>query len=143
MGVRNISAGETAKAKIEAETGKTGVAEVWAIDLSSYNSVKVFAKKALELERIDGLIENAGVAAGPGQLVEGHNMNVTVNVLSTILLAVMLLPKMSQDAHRLSTLPHIAIVVSGSSFEAETQWNLIRDDPIAKIDSVPQATAMA
>ncbi|KFY31547.1 hypothetical protein V493_01004 [Pseudogymnoascus sp. VKM F-4281 (FW-2241)] len=64
MAVRNISAGEAAKAGIEAATGTSGVAEVWALDLASYDSVKAFAARAVEeLERIDALIENAGVAA--------------------------------------------------------------------------------
>ncbi|KAK7414071.1 hypothetical protein QQX98_007103 [Neonectria punicea] len=63
LAVRNVAAGDIAKAKIEEATGKTGVAEVWALDLASYESVKMFANRVIaELERVDALIENAAVA---------------------------------------------------------------------------------
>jgi NAD(P)-dependent dehydrogenase (short-subunit alcohol dehydrogenase family) len=99
LGVRNIESGEKAQKDIEAATGKSGVAKVWAIDLASYDSVKAFAKRAdTELDCIDALIENAGVAAYQRTMAEGHVLDVTVNVLSTLLLAVLLLPKMSETA---------------------------------------------
>ncbi|KAH8689181.1 putative short chain dehydrogenase/ reductase [Talaromyces proteolyticus] len=135
MGVRNISAGETAKADIENTTGKTGIASVWLIDLSSYDSVKAFAKKALtELDRIDALIENAAVAVAQRVLAEGHLVPVTVNVFSTFLLAVLLLPRMSADAKRFGILPHISIISSGASFDFEKAWNTIKSDPITKME---------
>ena len=62
LAVRNITAGEAAKADIERTTGRTGVADVWYLDLASSASVTAFASKAdKELDGIDGLIENAGV----------------------------------------------------------------------------------
>ncbi len=61
-------------------------------------------------------------------------MPVTVNVLSTLLLGVLLLPKMSESARKYSTLPHIVVVTSRVSFDAETDWNKIKDDPLVKID---------
>lgn len=60
---RNVRAGETAKAEIEAATKTSNVVEVWTLDLASYESVKAFVRRAVDgLERIDALIENAGVA---------------------------------------------------------------------------------
>jgi NAD(P)-dependent dehydrogenase (short-subunit alcohol dehydrogenase family) len=135
MGVRNVSAGEKAKAEIEAETGKTNVAEVWVLDLASYDSVKAFATKAItELDRIDALIENAAVAINERALAEGHLLSVTVNVLSTFLLGVLLLPKMSESAKQFGILPHIAIVSSGAGFDVKDAWNKIKDDPLVKMD---------
>lgn len=135
MGVRNVSAGETAKARIEAATGITNVADVWALDLASYDSVKAFAKRALaELDRIDALIENAAVALAQRVLAEGHIVPVTVNVLSTFLLGILLLPKMSESARRFGILPHLVVVTSGISFDAQADWNQIKDDPLAKMD---------
>jgi NAD(P)-dependent dehydrogenase (short-subunit alcohol dehydrogenase family) len=135
LAVRNVTSGEKAKAEIEAATGTSNVAEVWEIDLSSYNSVRAFAKRATtELVRIDALIENAGVAAGTRVMAEGHLMNITVNVLSTLLLAVLLLPKMSESAKKFSILPHLSIVTSGSSFSVEADWNTIKDDPLVEIE---------
>jgi Dehydrogenases with different specificities (related to short-chain alcohol dehydrogenases) len=73
MGVRNVSAGETAKAEIEKATGQANVADVWALDLASYESVKAFAKRAIaELDRVDAVIENAAVAISHRVVAEGH-----------------------------------------------------------------------
>jgi NAD(P)-dependent dehydrogenase (short-subunit alcohol dehydrogenase family) len=136
MAVRNVSAGETAKAEIEAATGTSGVAEVWAIDLSSYESVKAFAKRAVaDLERIDALIENAGVAAFDRTKAEGHLINITVNVISTLLLAVLLLPKMSDDAKKFGIVPHIVAVSSRVGFDVQADWNLIKSDPLVEVDN--------
>jgi len=136
MGVRNVSLGETAKSEIELATGKFNVAKVWALDLASYDSVKVFAKRAIkELDRIDALIENAGVAVSQRVQAEGHLVTITVNVISTFLLGVLLLPKMSESARRFGILPHLVVVTSRVSFDCEEEWNKIKDDPIAKIDT--------
>ncbi|KAL7933151.1 hypothetical protein V8C35DRAFT_280985 [Trichoderma chlorosporum] len=98
LAVRNLKAGEAAKKDVEASTGINGVAEVWHLDLSSYASVRAFASKAVEtLERIDAIIENAAVA-GLEEKAEGHHLTTTVNVISTFLLAVLLLPKLRSDA---------------------------------------------
>lgn len=135
MAVRNVSAGEEAKADIETATGKSGVAEVWALDLASYDSVKAFAKRAVsELERIDALIENAGVAAFERTMAEGHLLNITVNVLSTLLLAVLLLPKMSEDATKFGIVPHIVLVSSRVGFDVDGEWNVVKGDPLVEIE---------
>lgn len=136
LAVRNVTSGKKAKVEIEAVIGIFDVIEVWEINLVSCDSVKSFAKKAItELVRIDALIENAGIAAGKRDIAEGHLMNTTVNVLSTLLLAVLLLPKMSESAKNFGILPHLAIVISGSSFDMEADWNTIKDNPLVKIES--------
>lgn len=136
MAVRNVSAGEAAKAKIEEATGTTNVAEVWVLDLASYDSVKAFAKKAeTELERIDALIENAAVAMAGSTLPEGHLAPITVNVLSTLLLGVLLLPKMSDIARKFNIEPKITFVSSRVGFDAKADWDNVKDDPLRKIDS--------
>jgi hypothetical protein len=88
----------------------------------------------VELDRIDALIENAGVAISQRILAEGHLMSVTVNVLSTFLLGILLLPKMSESARQYGILPHIVVVTSRVSFDAEEDWNKIKDDPLVKTD---------
>jgi NAD(P)-dependent dehydrogenase (short-subunit alcohol dehydrogenase family) len=135
LGIRNVSAGETAKMEIEAATRTSNVAEVWALDLTSYDSVKAFAKRAAtELDRIDALIENAGVASYQRVMAEGHLLDVTVNLLSTLLLGVLLLPKMSENAQRFGILPHLVVVTSVYSFQSEAEWNKIKDSPLVKMD---------
>ncbi|KAF7554444.1 hypothetical protein G7Z17_g2912 [Cylindrodendrum hubeiense] len=136
MAVRNLSAGEDAKAEIEKATGIVNVAEVWVLDLASYDSVKAFAKKAMsELDRIDAIIENAAVAIAGSTQPEGHLTPVTVNVLSTLLLAVLMLPKLSESAKRFGIVPHITFVTSRVGFDAKSDWDIIKDDPVRKLDT--------
>ena len=61
LACRNAEKGESAVKEIEQSTKRVGVAEVWSLDLSSFESVKEFAKRVDGLKRIDGIIENAGV----------------------------------------------------------------------------------
>ncbi|CAG8981700.1 hypothetical protein HYALB_00006573 [Hymenoscyphus albidus] len=134
--IRNTQAGNAAMADIEAATHTKNVVEVWELDLSSYASVKAFANKAItELDRIDALIENAGIAGSDWILSEGHEACITVNVISTVLLAVLLLPKMSAVAKRFSFIPHISVVTSGAGFFTadSPEWRKVESDPFEKL----------
>jgi NAD(P)-dependent dehydrogenase (short-subunit alcohol dehydrogenase family) len=133
---RNTRAGETAKVELERETGVRGVTEVWSLDLADYDSVKAFAKRATDtLDRIDALVESAGIAQVSWAVAQGHELSITVNLISTFLLAVLLLPKMSEVAQRFQIAPRIAIVSSETAFMAKAELDKIRDDPIAKADN--------
>ncbi|RVD87092.1 uncharacterized protein DFL_005337 [Arthrobotrys flagrans] len=116
LAVRTLKSGEAAKSKIEAETGKKGIAEVWQLDLSSYNSVKAFAKKVQQLDRLDAIIENAGVALAVWSLTEGLEATLTVNVTSTFLLAAMVLPKLKETARKTGEKTHLTIIGSSVAF---------------------------
>ncbi|OAL25423.1 hypothetical protein AYO20_10457 [Fonsecaea nubica] len=113
LAVRNTKSGEAAKSDIE-KTTKCGpdVIEVWDLDLSSYASVKAFADRASKLSRIDVLLENAGIATGTYSVAEGHERTITVNVISTFLLALLLLPKLKATAKDFKTNPRLSIVSS-------------------------------
>ena len=117
LAVRNIPAGEKAKQSIEESTKRPGVCEVWKLDLSSYDSVKAFATRASQLPCLDVVIENAAIATDKFSLAEGHERSITVNVISTVLLALLLLPKLSATAKEFPSSsttppPHLAIVTS-------------------------------
>lgn len=119
LAVRNIAAGQKAKADIETSTGRTGVADVWHLDLASFSSVKAFVTKACgELERIDALIENAGVMLDQFKLVEGMETCMTVNVVSTVLLGQLMMPKLSEVARQSGIKPRLVFVVSTLGFVA-------------------------
>ena len=140
LAVRNVSSGETAKADIEADTGVSNVAEVWKLDLASYDSVKSFASKAAALDRLDAVIENAGVAMAERVMAEGHLLAVTVNIYSTFLLAVLLLPKLRDTSRKFGTQPHLSIVGSGAGFDMAEGWNAIKDNPIVKMEDETMMT---
>lgn len=113
LAVRSIEKGEAAKRDIESSTQKEGVVEVWQLDMSSYQSVLEFSAKASqELERIDVALLNAGVARGEWELAEGEESTITVNVTSTFLLALSLLPKLKQTAMKFNTRPNLTITSS-------------------------------
>lgn len=99
LAVRNLAAGEEAKCSIEESTGRKNVCKVWELDLTSYASVQAFAKRASsDLSRIDVLLQNAGVATRKFELAENHERTIKVNVISTFLLGLLLLPKLEETA---------------------------------------------
>ncbi|KAL4754723.1 hypothetical protein BDW72DRAFT_190013 [Aspergillus terricola var. indicus] len=143
LAVRSIPSGEAAKRKIDEATATNDVAEVWALDLSRYASVKTFAKRAItELERIDAVIENAAVATPEQTRAEGHGLSLTVNVLSTFLLAMLLLPKLKESAEKYGILPHLSIVTSGIGWDMRETWEKIREDPLVRMDGLPTEQLM-
>lgn len=136
MTARNLEAGEAARADVESTTGIKGVAEVWNLDLSKFASVTAFAEKAKGLERIDAIVQNAAVAIPPdNSLVEGHLPTLTVNVISTTLLAILLLPKLTADAAKFGYTPSISCVTSGTCFDMGDYWKTIAEDPILNMDN--------
>lgn len=113
LAVRNLKAGEDAKADILKTTKReSSVIEVWKLDLSSYDTVKAFAKRAESLERVDVLLENAAVAATKHSTAEGHELTITINVISTFLLALLMVPKLKETAQKFNVKPRISIVSS-------------------------------
>lgn len=113
LAVRNLAAGEKAKQSIEDSTNKHGVCEVWKLDLASYDSVKAFATRAVQLPRLDTVLENAAIATPKFSLAEAHESSITVNVINTILLGLLLLPKLTAMTKEFpSTTPHLTIITS-------------------------------
>ena len=116
LACRSTEKGEKAKSDIENTTGKTGVIEVWQLDLSSYESTKEFAKRAQGLTRLDGVLENAGMQTRDFRMAEDNEITITTNVVSTFLLAFLLLPKLKESAVKFNIRPHLTIVSSDVHF---------------------------
>jgi retinol dehydrogenase 12 len=124
---RSATKGEAAKQSIEESTRRTGVVEVWELDLQRSESIRAFAARAeRELQRIDVVIENAGLSAGTFALAEGHEASITVNVLNTLQLALLLLPKLRASAAQDRTrCPPRLVIVSSEVHSMSTfkDWN--------------------
>lgn len=129
LGVRTTAKGEAAKARILAVTGRApGTIIVMAVDLCEFASVQAFVA-ALEREVADGLdvvLLNAGLAppryekAAPGSRWE---MAVQVNVLSTALMALLLVPLLRATAGRKpGTRPHLTFVSSIGHDMVKREW---------------------
>src|ERR1700712_3348411 len=65
LAVRDLDKGNAAKDDIERSTGcAKDSTQVWHLDMADYSSVKNFAARASkDLERIDVLLANAGIAS--------------------------------------------------------------------------------
>lgn len=102
LAVRDVAKGEQAKQAIESRTGKTNVLEVWQLDMNSYASIRNFATRASsELDQLDISVLNAGVfMVGYEESPHGWEETIQVNVLSTALLALYLLPKLRDTAQK-------------------------------------------
>lgn len=122
LAVRNIDAGKAAANDIKSTTGRD-VCEVWPLDLMSYDSVKQFASRASQLPRLDVLLENAGVATKHFKVAEQDESTITVNVTSTFLLALLLLPKLQASGRQFNTTSRCTIVTSEvHSFVKLPEW---------------------
>jgi NAD(P)-dependent dehydrogenase (short-subunit alcohol dehydrogenase family) len=131
---RDLQAGDEAVKDIETTTGIKGVAEVWNLDLADYESVKIFAKKANGLERVDGVIQNAGIALDTWGIAEGHERNVTVNTYSTLLLGILLLPKLKETGKKFGTLPYLVNVGTSYSFLNEKDLKQLHESGLKGLD---------
>ncbi|KAJ4302223.1 hypothetical protein N0V88_002359 [Collariella sp. IMI 366227] len=122
LACRRTDAGEAAMADIVRTTGVAeGVVEVWSLDLSSFESVKAFCKRAeTELERLDVLLMNAAVMGGlqtkAAKMAEGYEMMVTVNVLATFLMVLGLLPVMRRTVAKENVEGVVTVVASEAHF---------------------------
>ncbi|XP_051159559.1 retinol dehydrogenase 13-like [Leptopilina boulardi] len=113
LAVRDIKSGNEVAKKINSFSN--GHAEVKYIDLSSLKSVQEFVEN-LETERVDILINNAGIAFHPFEKTEeGFEMHFVTNYLGHFLLTQLLLKKLqkseqgriinvSAQAHSISTI---------------------------------------
>ena len=126
--VRSKAKGEAALAAIRSQTGREDAGEVWELDLASLDSIESFAQRIITLDRLDGLIANAGVVMGTFEVIEGTEASLQVNVVSTMLLAFRALPKLQESARRLKTQTNLVIVTSNSAFDSNFKLENLRGD---------------
>jgi len=113
LAVRSVDKGEHAKQDIEKSTKREGVVEVWELDLSSYESVKSFAKRCHhDLQRLDCVIGNAALSSRSYNVLEDNEAALTINVVSTFLLMILLLPLCRTTAFSFNVPPRLTFIVS-------------------------------
>lgn len=120
LACRTISKGEKAAADItESEHLTKNRVEVWQLDLSNYDSVKAFAKRVEQLDRLDAFIQNAGILTTKYQLEEGEESTITVNVTSATLLGLSVLPKLRESAKKYGVRGRLSFVGSDLQYIAK------------------------
>lgn len=121
LAVRSMEKGQAAATKLRQLFPRAKV-DVWQLDMCSYNSVQAFANRAeKELSRIDVVILNAGLIGMNFNIVEstGHVEVMQVNYLSTILLAILLLPILKAKKQHEGQSPHLTIVNAALTLAAK------------------------
>ncbi|KAL2373979.1 hypothetical protein RJ035_007522 [Blastomyces gilchristii] len=99
--------------EINVETEGPGRALIWELEYGSYASVLGFYGRVLSgLGRLDAVVLNAGVSNRNYELLEGDEASITINVISTLLLAISLLPKLRQSAKLYKVTPYLTVTSS-------------------------------
>ncbi len=113
LAVRNKEKGEHARIELAREAPGAKI-EIWDLNMSNYESITQFSQKCATLPRLDFVILNAGIFKPELEInkVTGHDEVVQVNYLSTVLLAIQLLPIMDKKNSSRSRPGTITIVGS-------------------------------
>ncbi|CAK7208178.1 hypothetical protein SCUCBS95973_000015 [Sporothrix curviconia] len=98
MGVRSLDKGEAARRTLLDESNRSPDSiQVWQVDMADYASIQAFANRAAStLARLDGVLANAGIMSGKFYTLEDNESTITVNIVSTYLLFLLILPKMRE-----------------------------------------------
>ncbi|PBK65066.1 NAD(P)-binding protein [Armillaria solidipes] len=127
---RDEAKGKDALTRIQKETGYPK-AELWIVDLANFSSIVAFADRAeRELERLDILVENAGMATWEYEQVEGWEKTLHTNNLGPGLLAIRMIPKLLETARKHSVIPRLVIVASDVHYWATIEKDVIADPSI-------------
>lgn len=120
LAVRSIKKGEDAALKLRAKNPNTKI-EVWELDMGSYESIQSFSRRVeTNLTRLDIAILNAGIVNQEFRISAktGHEEVIQVNYLSTMLLAILLLPALKTKSPA-GNPGRLSIVNSGLSYAAK------------------------
>ena len=131
LGVRSLQRGETAQAEICKQTGYSEEnIKLIALDMGEFSSIEAFVKElSTKTPQLDVVILNAGVAPVEYTLsAEGYEMTLQVNVISTAILAVILLPLLRGTAVKTGSLPHLVIVGSTSHLNVTPEMLPLKED---------------
>ncbi|KAI0199350.1 short-chain dehydrogenase/reductase [Astrocystis sublimbata] len=122
LGVRSQSKGEAAKEAITNATGYSKI-DILTVDLTSFDSVQAFVEKLEKLtDKLDVALLNAGLGNPTYEKsASGWEMAVQVNVLSTALMAVLLLPILRSTAAQ-GSMPHLTFVNSHGHDLVKREW---------------------
>ncbi|KAF4833898.1 Short chain dehydrogenase atnD [Colletotrichum tropicale] len=140
LAVRSISKGTAAAVRLAEFTKTKGIVEVWELDLASYASVQSFDKKARSLERLDVVVNNAGVMTYDFVLAEKDDSLITVNAVSPLLLSMSVLPKMRETSLKYEKDTVISFV--GSLGHARADFIESKSEHIFKDLAVEKAARM-
>ncbi|KAF5559227.1 retinol dehydrogenase 12 [Fusarium mexicanum] len=103
LAARSLEKGEAAKASIEASTKRKNVIQVWQ----------------LEMDKLDAVVENAGILRNTYEESEGTEMTIKVNVIGTFLLALNLFPILRKSYQKTRQPSRLVITSSSVHYNAK------------------------
>lgn len=121
LAVRSLEKGEAAASQLRQLHPKASI-EVWHLDMCSYESIQAFARRAgSQLSRIDYVLLNAGTMRLKYNKLEstGHEEILQVNYLSTVLLAILLLPVLRSKRPSTNEPAHLTMVSAALTLAAK------------------------
>ncbi|KAF4550207.1 Short chain dehydrogenase-like protein 21 [Elsinoe fawcettii] len=142
FGVRTTSTGEDAARKIRSTSGGQGTITILPLDLLSYDSIKTFASRITsDVPYLDIAVLNAGITSvSPTFSKYNNERTIQVNTLSTILLALLLLPKLRSSQQPGREKPILEFVSSGTHVAASWDDELRKSsEPIALLNARARA----
>lgn len=116
LGVRTVSKGETAAEQLAKDTGRQGIVTVLRLDMDNFDSAREFARSVeASFGHVDVVVLNAALENREYKLTSsGWEETLLVNLLSTTLVALLLLPcLMKTRKENPQSLPHLVFVGSG------------------------------
>ncbi|KAI1840237.1 hypothetical protein JX265_013029 [Neoarthrinium moseri] len=122
LGVRSKEKGEAAKVSIIQQTQCSNIT-VMTVDLSTFASVKDFARRVNEeVPQLHVVLLCAGIMTSKYEKSpDGFEMALQVNVLSTALMVLLLLPKLQKTVCCDGSIPHLCIVNSLATQEIKPE----------------------
>ncbi|KAF6753096.1 hypothetical protein DFP72DRAFT_436199 [Ephemerocybe angulata] len=142
LACRSEERAEAAVKSLREETNFERV-EVSIVDLSNFNSVKALAKQLNEEDRLDILVENAGILP-PSEytpMEDSWESTLQVNHISLSLLSILLLPKMISTAERFNTHPRLLLVGSDVHMLIKFDKDIVDgESPLKKLSSIEYCT---
>lgn len=112
LGVRTLSKGQAAKDDLDQSTQGTSRVTVLQVDMENYESVKLFAASVSQYPCIDAVVLNAGKISQEFYIAEKDESTITVNVVSTMLLGLLLLPRLRTSTQPDKPCPRLVFVAS-------------------------------
>ena len=101
------------------------------LDMASSASVQSFAKRAsVELDRIDGLVANAGIMIDKWSLIKGMESSMTVNVINTLFLGTLMMPKLIESGRQSGVHPTLVFIVSVLGYTVKSEMDKSREGKI-------------
>ena len=123
IGARNLTTAKQTTEAIETRANRHGVVQIWDLDMNSFASVKAFAERVdREVTKLDVALLNAGLYLRTYvKSPDGWEETLQVNILSTTLLALLLLPKLKASGTDTDPV-HLAITSSGMHRAVQPKW---------------------